>query len=267
MKHSFGREIRLWEPRSVHLAAASSAVAAVTDPYDGRMRWVVWLILLAVPAKGEEVLVFAAASLSDVMKEIAAGYKPDRIVFNFAASSVLARQIEEGAPADLFLSADEAKMDSLKGLIDPKTRVSVLSNRLVVVVPAGGRRPPLQEILKGSMAMAEPNSVPAGIYARQWLQSIGTWNPRKVIPTENVRGALAAVEAGNVDAAIVYKTDALISRRVQIAYEVVKGPRISYPFAVVAETKHPRAARRFLTYLRSPAALATFAKYGFVILR
>ncbi|HYO78629.1 MAG TPA: molybdate ABC transporter substrate-binding protein, partial [Thermoanaerobaculia bacterium] len=232
------------------------------------------LFLFACTASAAEVRVFAAASLREALTEIAAAYErqsKDKIVFSFGASSLLARQIQEGAPADLFLSADEEKMNALarRGLIEARSRVSVLSNSLVVVVPktggksiASARQLPSLE----SIALAEPNSVPAGIYAREYLQKIGLWSrlQAKVIPTDNVRSALAAVESGNVDAAIVYKTDALISNEVRVAYEVPRadGPDISYPFALVTNNA---ASRRFLGQLRSPAALRVFAKYGFVI--
>lgn len=239
------------------------------------------LLLLAVSVRAAEVRVFAAASLTDALTEIASSYERgsgDRIVFNFGASSILARQIERGAPADLFLSADEAKMDALagQGLIDPRTRASVLSNTLVIVVPRqGGKRitdaRQLAEPRIESIALAEPSSVPAGIYARQYLQKLGVWTKvaPKVIPTDNVRGALAAVESGNVDAAIVYKTDARMSKDVRVALEVPRaaGPAISYPFALLADAEEPRAGRRFLAHLRSEAALAVFARYGFDVVR
>jgi molybdate transport system substrate-binding protein len=236
--------------------------------------------LLPAAARAVEVQVFAAASLTDALREIAATYEKsegDRVVLNLGASSALARQIQEGAPADLFLSADEAKMDSLekKKLLLPGTRRSVLSNTLVIVVPDDSSlkisdakdlaAPGIRAI-----ALAEPQSVPAGIYAREYLRKRGIWSKviDRVVPTENVRAALAAVESGNVDAGIVYKTDAGISKKVRIAYEVPRadGPVISYPFAVVAEAGQPAAARKFLTYLESPAALAVFRKYGFLIL-
>ncbi len=235
---------------------------------------------LATAARAVEIQVFAAASLSDALREISAAYEKeqgDRIVLNLGASSALARQIQEGAPADLFLSADEAKMNSLekKKLLLAGTRRSVLSNTLVVVVPHDS---PLRIVgvkdLAGSgiraLALAEPQTVPAGIYAKEYLQKIGIWSKviDRVVPTENVRAALAAVESGNVDAGIVYKTDAGISKKVRIAYEVprAEGPVISYPFAALAEAEHPDAARKFLAYLESPAALNTFRKFGFLIL-
>jgi molybdate transport system substrate-binding protein len=226
------------------------------------------LFLIAATARAE-VRVFAAASLREAVEEIARSYKPDKVVFSFGASSMLARQIQHGAPADLFLSADEAKMSALarRGLV--KGRVSVLSNSLVIVVPKSGGKnitSPHQLPAAGRIALAEPSSVPAGIYARQYLQRLGLWDRIKanVIPTGNVRGALAAVESGNVDAAIVYKTDARISRATRVAYEIPRSetPEISYPFGIVNDTP---GARRFLAYLRSKTALSVFAKHGFII--
>ncbi|MEA2490546.1 MAG: molybdate transport system substrate-binding protein [Acidobacteriota bacterium] len=233
----------------------------------------------AVEVRAVEVNVYAAASLTDALQEVARGYERtsrDRIVFQFAASSTLARQIEQGAPADLFLSADELKMDVLaaKGLIDRASRVSVLSNTLVIVVPAtGGQRlngpRDLTQRRFASIAIAEPSSVPAGIYARTYLTRLGIWKAiaRKVIPTDNVRAALAAVASGNVDAAVVYRTDARTATRVRIAYEVPRaaGPVISYPFALAASSEHPAEARRFLAYLRSNAAREVFVRHGFLL--
>ena len=224
-----------------------------------------------------EVMVFAAASLSDALRELAAIEQKatgDTVRLNLGASSTLARQIEAGAPADLFFSADEAKMDDLAraGLIDSATRRSLLSNTLVIVVAADSRlefrsaadliRPTVRRI-----AIAEPASVPAGIYAREYLRQAALWEPLagKFVPTENVRAALAVVESGDVDAGIVYRTDALISRKVRIAWEIppADGPRISYPLAVVKGGGNPAGARRFLALLLSPAGRAVFAKYGF----
>jgi molybdate transport system substrate-binding protein len=237
------------------------------------------LLLSAASARAAEVLVFGAASLTDALKELAATYETssgDKIVFSFGASNTLARQIEAGAPADLFLSADEEKMDGLEkhGLLLAGTRKSVLSNTLVVVVPVGSHlklasaedlAAPAVKVL----ALAEPQSVPAGIYAKKYLQSKKLWSRviDRIVPTESVRAALAAVEAGNADAGIVYKTDAGISKKVKVAYEVprAEGLKISYPFAVVRTTRHGDAARRFLTWLESPPALEVFRKYGFLI--
>lgn len=244
--------------------------------------WGIASLLLAGAGRMQaaELNVFAAASLTDALQEIAAAYEKaggDKILLNLGASSTLARQIQEGAPADLFLSADEAKMDGLekRGLLLPGTRKSVLSNTLVIVVPADGGLPIASpQDLAGTrvraIALAEPQTVPAGIYAKEHLRKLKLWSKiiNRVIPTENVRAALSAVESGNVDAAIVYKTDAGISKKVRIAYEVprAEGPKISYPFAVLKESESPEAARRFLAYLESKPAFDVFRKYGLLIL-
>lgn len=237
------------------------------------------LFLLCLPLHAAEVSVFAASSLTDALQEIGRAWEArsgDRILFNFSASSTLARQIDEGAPADLFASADELRMDQLeqKHRIDPASRVSLLSNTLVIVVPAEarpGRRVTPADLARSaikSLALAEPSTVPAGMYAREYLTHTRLW-PQvapKVIPTANVRAALAAVESGNVDAAIVYRTDALSSSRVRIAFEIEgrDAPRISYPFALVAGERSPSPqAARFLAWLRSRPASKVFRKYGF----
>jgi molybdate transport system substrate-binding protein len=231
----------------------------------------------AHPALGKELVVFAAASLTDALKEIGAAYEDSTVVevrFNFAASNLLARQIAAAAPADLFASADEGRMDFLEeqGLVVEGTRISLLSNTLVIVVGADSRlaihseadlaRPEVR-----SIALAEPQSVPAGIYAKQHLEQLGLWHKimDRVVPTENVRAALAAVASGNVDASIVYKTDAAISKKVRVAHEVpaAQGPRISYPFAVLTAAGDPATARRFLDYLASESGRAVFSRYGF----
>ncbi len=235
--------------------------------------------LMASSLVADEIGVFAAASLTDALQEIAAAYErrsSDRIVFNFGGSSQLALQIREGAPADLFISADEEKMAILarqKLLVD-STRVRLLSNTLVVVVPKTQGIPilSLRDLTSpaiASIALAEPSSVPAGIYARKLLVSAGLWArlEKKVIPTDNVRSALAAVEAGNVDAAIVYRTDAMSSKLVRIALTIPRGrgPAISYPAAVLREAEHPAAARRLLTFLQSREARTIFERHGFIV--
>jgi len=239
----------------------------------------VCLWLLALCTHGAEVNVFAAVSLSDSLKQIAANYEKqsgDKIIFNFGASSTLARQIEEGAPADIFFSADEAKMDGLakKGLIDLATRKSRLGNTLVVVVTADSSLTidsahALTNRNVQKIALAEPKTVPAGIYARQWLEKVSLWRAveTRIIPTENVRAALAAVESGNVEVGVVYKTDAAISRKVKVAYEVPAkdAPEISYPVALVKESQQADAAKKFLNYLDSKAAGDIFRQFGFVV--
>jgi molybdate transport system substrate-binding protein len=230
-------------------------------------------------SRAATINVFAAASLTDALKEIGATYEKqsgDKVVFNFGASSLLARQIEEGAPADIFFSADEAKMNGLekKGLIVNETRKSRLSNSLVIVVASEKGaviRTPQDLATKKvkRLALAEPRTVPAGIYAKEYLQKQNLWSAveAKVVPTENVRAALTAVEAGNAEAGIVYKTDAAISKKVKLAYEVPASdnPAISYPMAVVREAREPEAAKRFLKHLDSDEADRVFEKFGFIV--
>lgn len=233
----------------------------------------------ALRGHAADITVFAAASLSDVLKEIAVDYQKqtgDKLVLNLAASSTLARQIEAGAPADIFFSADDEKMDRLekKGLIEQGTRTNLLSNILVIVVEKdGGTKITTPRELASTnvkrIALAEPKTVPAGIYAKEYLQKLGLWSQviDKVIPTENVRGALAAVESGNVDAAIVYKTDALISKKVKVAFEVPaqEGPSIRYPVAVIKEGRNVEGARKVVSRLASPESARMFEKFGFIV--
>jgi molybdate transport system substrate-binding protein len=238
-----------------------------------------FITLASVNIRAAEITVFAAASLTDSLKEIAAGYEKtsgDKITFNFGASSTLARQIDAGAPADIFFSADEAQMDGLakKDLIDPATRKSRLGNMLVVVIATDSTlqinsASDLTNAAVKQIALADPKAVPAGVYAKAWLTQQQLWPAiePKVVPTENVRGALAAVESGNVEAGVVYKTDAGISKKVKVAYEVSAkdAPDISYPMALVKESKQPDAAKDFLNYLDSQEAGDIFKKFGFIL--
>ncbi|MBV8544561.1 MAG: molybdate ABC transporter substrate-binding protein [Acidobacteria bacterium] len=234
---------------------------------------------LAVPVMAANLRVSAASSLTDALHEIGRIYHHDTgdtLLFDFGASSTLARQIAEGAPSDVFISADESKMDQLqqRGFIIKASRRSILSNTLVIIVPSdsnlkinGGAD--LADDAISNIAVAEPQSVPAGIYAKEYLRKLHVWDriKDKLIPTENVRAALAAVESGNVQTGIVYRTDALISRSVRIAFEVprAEGPRISYPAAIVGDSKQKAAAQRFIDFLQTPPAQDIFRKYGFII--
>ncbi|HTR41969.1 MAG TPA: molybdate ABC transporter substrate-binding protein [Pseudomonadales bacterium] len=237
------------------------------------------IVLSAVVVQASDLTVFAAASLTDSLKEIGADYQKEtgqKVIFNFEASSILARQIAEGAPADIFFSADETQMDYLakKDLIDPATREDRLGNTLVVVVPQDSdlKIDSAQDLTRTNitkLALGDPKAVPAGVYAKAWLTKYQAWDAvePKVVPTENVRGALAAVASGNTDAGIVYKTDAAISKRVRIAYEVpvADGPDIRYPMAMLNASGQPEAAKKFLKYLNSDKAAEVFKKFGFVI--
>jgi molybdate transport system substrate-binding protein len=235
---------------------------------------------MPTPARATEILVSAAASLTDSLKEIRTAYQTKSehsVKFNFGPSSGLARQIDEGAPADLFFSADLPQMDGLdkKGRLEPGTRKNLLSNQLVIIVPADSKvviSSP-KDILKADIkriALAEPSSVPVGVYSRKYLTDEGLWDQvkPKVVPVQDVRATLASVESGNVEAGFVYKTDAAVSKKVKIVYEVPidKGPKITYPVAIVKESKRKVAARDFITYLQSSAAKDAFKKYGLIVL-
>jgi molybdate transport system substrate-binding protein len=231
-------------------------------------------------AHADEIVVSAAASLTDVLKEIAAAYQvksKHTVKFNFGPSSGLARQIEEGAPADIFFSADLPQMDSLdkNSRLESGTRKNLLSNQLVIIVPADSKvsLSSPKDLLKPEVkriALAEPSSVPVGVYSSKYLADEGLWDKvkPKIVPVQDVRATLAAVESGNVEAGFVYKTDAAVSKKVKIVYEVPidRGPKIIYPVAIVRESKRKDAARDFLNYASSPAAKETFKKFGFVVL-
>jgi molybdate transport system substrate-binding protein len=221
--------------------------------------------------------VFAAASLADALREIGTAFEAQtghRVVLSLGGSNDLARQIRAGAPAEVFVSASVERMDEVEraGLVRAGDRVDLLSNRLVVVVPATTPTVPVRaEDLVGvrRLALGDPEAVPAGIYARQWLEKRGLWQRLRdrVVPTLDVRAALAAVESGNADAGIVYRTDAAISRRVRVAFEVPAGeaPRIVYPAALLTASRGA-SARAFFEHLRSPAARAVFGRLGFEVL-
>ena len=231
-------------------------------------------------AWADEILVSAAASLTDVLKEISNGYQSKSkhtVKFNFGPSNGLARQIEEGAPADIFFSADLPQMDTLdkNGRLEPGTRKNLLSNQLVIIVPADSKLvlSSPKDLLKADVkkiALAEPSSVPVGVYTSKYLTDEGLWEQvkSKVVPVQDVRATLASVESANVEAGFVYKTDAAVSKKVKIVYEVPidKGPRITYPVAVVKESKRKDAAHDFMNYLQSPVNRDVFKKYGFVVL-
>lgn len=231
-------------------------------------------------AADRSVRVSAAASLGNVLKAINVEFQTQSgiaVELNLGASNALARQIEEGAPVDVFFSADLAKMEALEknGRIVTGTKETQLSNALVVVVPADSA----QQVKSGAdlgtaafqkIALADPKAVPAGIYAKEWLTKLGLWAAiePKLVPTESVRAALIAVESGDVEAGIVYRTDAGISKKVMIALEVpaTEGPQILYPMAQVKDAAHPEEAKRYLEFLDSKEAVALFEKFGFIVL-
>jgi molybdate transport system substrate-binding protein len=229
----------------------------------------------AAPA---EVTVFAAASLTDVLQEIGAAFRDDTGIalrFSFAASSALARQVESGAPAGVFVSADVEWMDYLadRGAIDTATRRDVAGNALVLVAPADSAvrleiapRFALAAALQGGrLAVGDPASVPAGRYARAALTALDVWSavePR-LAPAENVRAALALVSRGEAPLGIVYRTDAKVDPGVRVVGEFPAGTHaaIVYPAARVAGAS--AGAEAFVEYLAGAKARAIFVRHGF----
>jgi molybdate transport system substrate-binding protein len=238
------------------------------------------LCSLAARADGDEPVVFAAASLQDALSAATREFAHRTgvtVVLSFAASSALARQIEGGAHADLFLSADEGWMDYLqaRGLIVPDTRLTVLANRLVLIAPPGStatlsirRGMDLEPLLAGrALALAAPDSVPAGRYARAALQRLGVWEgvaPRISVAAD-VRAALAQVEHGEAPLGIVYATDARAAGAVHVVGEFPADshPPIRYPMARVRSGQSPHAAA-LLAFLASQDVHALFEDYGFL---
>lgn len=233
-------------------------------------------------AASEEVTVFAAASTTDVITQISRLFgdrKLGAVVTSFAASSTLAKQIENGAPADIFISADLEWMDYLeqKQRIEPATRANLLGNRLVLIAPAGSTigavilAPGFDlagMIKEEHLAMGDPGHVPAGRYARTALERLGIWPgvADKVAASATVRAAMALVERGETPLGIVYATDAAISKKVKIVatFPRESHPPIVYPVAVVAG-RQSEVTTRFISFLRSAEAKAVFEQAGFVV--
>lgn len=224
-----------------------------------------------------ELTVSAAASMQDVLEEIKTLYSrkhPEaKIIFNFGSSGSLQHQIEQGAPVDLFISAAPQQMDNLaqKGLLMAKTRQDLVKNQMVLVVPKDSESidnfASLKEQSIEKIALGEPNSVPAGQYARQILTNLNIIDAVEVkaIYGKDVRQVLSYVATGNTDAGIVYRSDAVNSDRVEIAAiasETTHSP-VVYPMAVVKDSHNARAARQMLQFLSTPEAQAIFQRHGF----
>ena len=240
-------------------------------------------ILLAAPATAQEkITVFAAASLRNALDDVDAAFSKNTgtaVTASYAASSALAKQIEAGAPADVFISADLRWMDYVAGknLIKPDTRINLLGNKLVLIAPADSKLSHVTiakgfDIAKlaghGRIAIADVKAVPAGLYGKAALENLGAWAAAepKLAQAENVRATLAFVARGETPLGIVYETDAKIEPKVKI---VGTFPDNSYPPVIypVAATPGAKAdVTKYLRFLRSSAAKAIFEKYGFTVL-
>ncbi len=235
-------------------------------------------VALASDRSNPSITVFAAASLTNVLQELGDAFTKDSAVavrFSFAASSALARQIENGSPADMFFSADLEWMDYLqsKQLIQSSTRHDIVGNQLVLIAPAASivklRIEPRFKLLaalgKDHLATGDPDSVPVGRYAREALTNLGVWNEvsSRIVRADSVRSALAFVDRGEAALGIVYATDALIDNQVRVVDTFPKDSHkpIIYPAALTNNSS--ASAAKFLTFLRSPAGDVAFRHYGF----
>ncbi|WP_026104308.1 molybdate ABC transporter substrate-binding protein [Anabaena sp. PCC 7108] len=232
-----------------------------------------------VAQSNNNLLISAAASLKDVMEEIKPLYQQTQpnvnISYNFGSSGALQQQIEQGAPADMFISAAKRQVDALeqKGLLVPGTRHIIAKNRLVLVVPNNvvgvSSFYNLKDAKIKKIAIGETRSVPAGQYAKQVLEKLKIWTQvqSKLVFANNVRQVLASVESGNADAGLVYATDAKISNQVNVvvaADEKYHSP-IIYPLAVLKRSKKIDSAKEFSQFLSTNQAQAVFKKYGFIL--
>lgn len=229
-------------------------------------------------SKSVELTISAAVSLKDAMDVIQTKYQevhPEvKLKFNYGSSGSLQQQISQGAPVDLFFSAAEDKFDLLveEGMIAKADGTDLLGNEIVLVVPKESSIKGFQDLKKadvGKISAGTPESVPAGKYGKESLEKMGIWKDveSKIVYAKDVRQVLSYVETGNVDAGIVYKTDALVSEKVVIAETAdpqTHSP-IIYPVGVIKDTKNYEAAKEFYHFLTSDAAVKVFEEYGFTI--
>ncbi len=233
----------------------------------------------AMPPK-IELNVSAAISLKDALEEIQKNYEIKnptiKLIYNLGASGALQKQIEQGAPADIFVSAAPKQMNELetKHLVNKSTRKNLVENELVIITPKSSTITirNYEDLTKDEIqkvSIGETASVPAGQYAQEVLKKLGIWDQikEKAVLAKDVRTVLTYVETGNVEAGIVYKTDAMFSTKINIAATPPDGSHqpIVYPIAALSESKQPKAAEDFLTYLNTPECKIIFEKYGFTV--
>ena len=228
-------------------------------------------------ATAADIIVSAAASLTNAFTDIGKEYEKasagQKVNFNFAGSGALLQQIARGAPVDVFASADQETMDraAKQNLIVRATRFDFVRNTLVVVAPKGAKSIPrsledLKNASVGRLAISNPESVPAGRYAREALETAGLWGPAKTksLNTQNVRQSLDYVARGEADVGFVYGTDAmLMADKVEVLFEVPTGTPILYPIAAVKGNGNEYLAVKFIDYVRSDAGQRILARYGF----
>ncbi|EMU6161927.1 molybdate ABC transporter substrate-binding protein [Yersinia enterocolitica] len=246
-------------------------------------KWVASTALLAAfssSAMAADITVFAAASLTNALQDIAVQYKKEKqvdVVASYASSSTLARQIEQGAPADLFISADQQWMDYAidKQQMVANTRYTLLGNELVLIAPkdskitkvAIDKKTDWKKLLEGGrLAVGDPDHVPAGIYAKESLENLGAWATLapEMARANNVRSAMALVERAEAPLGIVYGSDAIASDKVKVVgvFPEASHKPVEYPMAIVKGHENPTVTA-FYDYLKSPAAAVIFEKYGF----
>lgn len=240
------------------------------------------LCLTTTAARADEVVVFAAASLTNALNEIGESFTAQTghtLKPSYAASSALAKQVEQGAPAHVFASADLKWMDYMveKKLVNTDSRFNLLGNTLVLVAPADAKQDRIELSAKtdiaglagaGRIATGNPDSVPVGLYFKQAMERSGQWAAvdAKIARADSVRAALAFVERGEVPLGVVYATDAAVSKKVKVVGvfpDTLHDP-IVYPFALVAGKETP-AAKALLDYLKGAQAKGVFVKYGFKV--
>ncbi|WNS41259.1 molybdate ABC transporter substrate-binding protein [Paenibacillus sp. MMS20-IR301] len=256
----------MFKKLSVVITAALLALGLTAAPADQAQ----------AAAKKTEIIISAAASLQDSLDKIAVTYEKQHpeidLVFNYGASGTLQKQIEQGAPADLFFSAGDKQMTALVdgGLISSNTEL--LKNQLVLVVPSDSKTSistitQLTDKAFKKVAVGQPESVPAGQYAQQSLTAKNVWDTlqSKLVFAKDVRQVLSYVETGNADAGFVYKTDALTSKKVKIALTVGGHVHkaINYPVGIIKESSHQTEAKAFYDYVQTSAASTVFTSYGF----
>lgn len=252
-----------------------------------RQQWIKWVTGIALVSSltvqavaAEKITVFAAASLTNALQEIATEYQKTQgveVVSSFASSSTLARQIEQGAPADMFISADQQWMNYAidKQLMVTETRYTLLGNELVLIAAKSAKQDKIDinqqtdwvKLLNGSrLAVGDPDHVPAGIYAKEALQHLGAWNvlEPQLARANNVRSAMVLVERGEAPLGIVYGSDAVASDKVKVVgvFPEESHQPVEYPMAIVKQRQTP-AVSAFYDYLKGPQATAIFERFGF----